>query len=101
VNDRFPGDPSPPAEVRFGVFDLSNDFVQGGPPPYAGTSTKPEISFGESPDAPTWFPRAAEKAARAFARKFPGGDEEMKKAGYTSSAAHRLSDSSSRLDRAP
>ena len=91
VKARFPRDSSPPVAVRFGVFDLSNDFVQGGPPPYPSTSSPPKYSFGEPPDSPGWFPRAAEKIAKSFARKFPDGDEDMKTGGYTFSASHRLS----------
>jgi carbonic anhydrase len=90
VKARFPGDHVPTLAVRFGVFDLSNDFVQGGPPPYASTLSPPKTSFGEPPDSPGWFPRAAEKSARLFAKKFPNGDEDLKKGGYTFSAAHRL-----------
>jgi carbonic anhydrase len=88
VKDRFPDD-APPVAVRFGVFDLSNDFVQGGPPPYASTALQPRHSFGEPPDSPGWFPRAAEKVARSFAKRFPMGDEDMRIAGYTFSASHR------------
>jgi carbonic anhydrase len=91
VKARFPGDESPPVAVRFGVFDLSSDFVQGGPPPYASTLSLPTISFAEPPDSPKWFPRAAEKIARLFAKKFPNGDLDMRKGGYTFSASHRLS----------
>ncbi len=91
VKARFPGGSQPPVAVRFGVFDLSNDFVQGGPPPYASTSAPPRQSFGEPPGSPDWFPRAAEKIAQMFATKFPRGDEDMKTAGYTFSASHRLS----------
>jgi hypothetical protein len=91
VRARFPGEAPQPVAVRFGVFDLSNDFVQGGPPPYASTSSQPKHSFGEPPDSPDWFPLNAEKIARAFAKKFPRGDQDMKKCGYTSSACHRLS----------
>jgi carbonic anhydrase len=91
VKARFPGDSPPPVAVRFGVFDLSNDFVQGGPPPYATTTSPPKISFEEPPDSPNWFARAAEKIARSFAKKFPSGDEDMRTGGYTFSATHRLS----------
>jgi carbonic anhydrase len=93
VKARFPGDGPPPVAVRFGVFDVSNDFVQGGMPPYASTSAPPKIAFGEPPDSPNWFPRTAEKCARLFAKKFPNGDEDMKEGGYTFSASHRLSKS--------
>ena len=93
VKARFPGDESPPVAVRFGVFDLGSDFVQGGPPPYASTSSLPRTSFAEPPDSPEWFPRAAEKCAELFAKKFPNGDLDMKKGGYTFSASHRLSKS--------
>jgi carbonic anhydrase len=91
VKARFPRDSSPSVAVRFGVFDVSNDFVQGGPPPYANVSSQPKNSFGEAPASPRWFPRAAEKIARSFAKEFPDGDEDMKKAGYTFSAWHRMS----------
>ena len=90
VSARF-GDSSPPVAVRFGVFDLSNDFVQGGPPPYASTTSAPKSAFEEPPNSPSWFPRAAERIARAFAKKFPSGDKDMMAAGYTFSAGHRLS----------
>ena len=91
VKARCPRDSPLPVAVRFGVFDLSNDFVQGGPPPYASTTSQPRNSFGEPPVSPRWFPRAAEKIARSFAKKFPDGDEDMKRSGYTHSAWHRMS----------
>ncbi len=91
VNSRFPEDPPPPVAVRFGVFDVSSDFVQGGPPPYPSTTSQPNNAFGEPPVSPRWFPRAAEKIARSFHKKFPRGDEDMKRSGYTFSAWHRLS----------
>jgi carbonic anhydrase len=91
VKARFPGDSSPPLAVRFGVFDLSNDFVQGGPPPYSSATSAPKNAFEEPPDSPRWFSRSAEKIAKAFAKKFPGGDKDMMAAGYTFSAGHRLS----------
>jgi hypothetical protein len=91
VNARFPGNSPPPVAVRFGVFDLSNDFVQGGPPPYSSAMFLPKISFDVPPDSPGWFPRAAEKIARSFAKKFPSGDQDMKTGCYTFSAGHRLS----------
>jgi carbonic anhydrase len=91
VNARFPGNSPAPVAVRFGVFDLSNDFVQGGPPPYASTTSPPKNSFEEPPDSPRWFPRVAEKIAKSFSKKFPRGDEDMKTGGYTFSASHRLS----------
>ena len=90
VKARFAGD-DPPVAVRFGVFDLSSDFVHGGPPPYASTSSLPKISFAEPPNSPEWFPRTAERIARLFAEKFPNGDVDMNKGGYTFSASHRLS----------
>jgi carbonic anhydrase len=90
VKARFPRDSPPPVAVRFGVYDLSNDFVQGGPPPYASTTSQPKNSFGEPPVSPRWFPRAAEKIARSFAKKFPNGDGDMKRGGYTFSAWHRM-----------
>ncbi len=89
VNSRFPGETPASVAVRFGVFDLGNDFVQGGPPPYASTSSVPKSTFAEPPDSPEWFPRAAERIARSFAKKFPHGDEDMKESGYTFSAWHR------------
>jgi carbonic anhydrase len=82
-------DPGPVA-VRFGVFDLSNDFVQGVPPPYESTSTQPKQSFAEPPVSLDWFPRTAQKCADLFAKKFPRGDDDMKRRGYTSSASHRM-----------
>ena len=91
VKARFPGDSSPPVAVRFAVFDLGNDFVQGGPPPYSSMTSAPKNSFEEPPDSPRWFPRAAERIARAFAKKFPSGDKDMMAVGYTFSAGHRLS----------
>lgn len=90
VKDRFPRASASPVAVRFGVFDLGNDFVQGGPPPYASTDSIPKASFGEPPDSPDWFPRNAEKIARSFAKHFPKGDEDMKKSGHTFSAWHRM-----------
>jgi len=90
VKARFPTDSPPPVAVRFGVFDVSNDFVQGEPPPYASTTSQPKNSFGEPPVSPAWFPRAAEKIARSFAKKYPNGDEDMKRRGYTFSAWHRM-----------
>jgi carbonic anhydrase len=89
VSDRFPEGSPLPVAVRFGVFDLSNDFVQGGTPPYAGTDSQPKHSFAVPPDSPGWFPRTAEKVAKAFAKKFPNGDDDLKKGGYTHSAGHR------------
>jgi carbonic anhydrase len=91
VQSRYSGNSSAPVAVRFGVFDVSNDFVQGSAPPYASASSAPKHSFAEPPDSPDWFPRAAERIARSFAKKFPNGDEDMKKGGYTFSAWHRLS----------
>jgi carbonic anhydrase len=91
VKARFPGNSPPPVAVRFGVFDLSNDFVQGGPPPYARATSPPKVSFDVPPDSPSWFPRAAEKLARSFAKRFPRGDKDMMAVGYTFSAGHRLS----------
>jgi carbonic anhydrase len=90
VKERFAGQSAAPVQVRFGVFDLSNEFVQGGPPPYASTASMPRSSFGDAPGSPDWFPRAAEKAAKSFAQKFPKGDDDMKISGYMSSASHRL-----------
>ena len=90
VKTRFPGHSPAPVAVRFGVFDLSNDFVQGGPPPYTSATSPPKNSFEEPPDSPRWFPRAAEKIAKSFAKKFPSGDEDMKSGGYTYSAWHRM-----------
>jgi carbonic anhydrase len=91
VNARFPGNSPPPVAVRFGVFDLSNDFVQGGPPPYSSATSPPKNAFEEPPVLANWFPRAAEKIAKSFAKKFPSGDKDMTAAGYTFSAWHRLS----------
>ena len=70
VKARFPGAESPPVAVHFGVFDLGSDFVQGGPPPYAGNSSLPSISFAEPPDAPEWFPRARRNARSPSPRSF-------------------------------
>lgn len=91
VNERYPALTTAPVAVRFGVFDLGNDFLQGGPPPYSNALIQPRVSLAEPPDSPDWFPRAAEKAARAFVKIFPRGDVDMQKSGYTFSAAHRLS----------
>jgi hypothetical protein len=91
VNARFPGNSPPPVAVRFGVFDLSNDFVQGGSPPYSSAMSPPKHAFEEPPDSPRWFPRAAVRIAKAFAKKFPGGDKDMMAGGYSFSAGHRLS----------
>jgi hypothetical protein len=65
--------------------------VQGGPPPYANATSPPKNSFEEPPVAPQWFPRAADKIAKSYAKKFPRGDEDMKTGGYTFSSSHRLS----------
>ena len=91
VNARFPGKYPAPVAVRFGVFDLSNDLVQGEPPPYASATSPRQVSFEVPPDSPSWFPRAAEKIATSFAKKFPRGDEDLKTGGYTYSAWHRMS----------
>ena len=73
----------PPAAVGFGVFDMSNDFVHGGPPPCASAVSPPKVSFDVPPNSPRWFPLAGEIIANTFAKRFPGGDKDMMAAGYT------------------
>ena len=91
VKARFHGHTPAPVAVRFGVFDLSNDSVQGGPPPYSIAPRPRRRTRSKSRQLHPNGSPASPRIAKSFAKKFPNGDADLKTCGYAHSAWHRMS----------